>query len=490
MSERVLEQKKSPFKKLYMSKKDNILIIGAGLCGSLLALRMAQRGYKVTLIEKRPDLRKVTQDAGRSINLALSDRGLRGLRLAGVESEAKEQCIPMHGRMIHDKVGNTFLSKYSGRKNEFINSISRPGLNMMLLDAAEKMPNVSLVFDHGCENIDLENASATFKNYKTGALVTFQGDILLGTDGAGSVVRKGMFNNRNFLFSFSQDWLTHGYKELTIPASDDGGYKTEKNALHIWPRGKDMLIALPNMDGSFTVTLFLPYSDSDYCFENLITPEKVQEYFQKEFPDALALMPNLTEEFFENPTGPLGTIKCSPWNSFGKSLLLGDAAHAIVPFYGQGMNASFEDVVVFDEVLEKFEDKLLTGEADWKKIFQEYERGRKKDTDAIADLAVDNFHEMKEHTATELFQQKRTLETAFEAEFPDEYYSKYSMVTFNENISYNEAMKRGRAQDKAILNLIDDGKLPETMPLNTKLDLVLKITKEMLHDNAVLGKLK
>ncbi|MFT5641637.1 MAG: kynurenine 3-monooxygenase [Cyclobacteriaceae bacterium] len=473
-----------------MSKKDSILIIGAGLCGSLLALRMAQRGYKVTLVEKRPDLRTVEQGAGRSINLSLSDRGLRGLRLAGVEAEAKEQCIPMTGRMIHDKQGNTFLSKYSGRENEFINSISRPGLNMMLLDAAEKMPNVSLVFDHGCEDIDLENASATFKSYKTGALVTFKGDILLGTDGAGSVVRRSMFNNRSFLFSFSQDWLTHGYKELTIPAADNGGYRTYKNALHIWPRGEDMLIALPNMDGSFTVTLFLPYADSNYCFENLTTPEKVQEYFEKEFPDTLALMPNLTKEFFENPTGPLGTIKCSPWNSFGKSLILGDAAHAIVPFYGQGMNASFEDVVVFDEVLEKFEDKLLSGEADWKKMFQEYEKERKKDTDAIADLAVDNFHEMKEHTASDLFQLKRKLETAFEAEFPDEYYSKYSMVTFNENISYNEAMIRGRAQDKAILNLIDDGKLPETMPLNEKLILVKRTTEEILDDNAVLGKLK
>jgi kynurenine 3-monooxygenase len=299
-----------------------------------------------------------------------------------------------------------------------------------------------------------------------------------------------MFNNRNFLFSFSQDWLTHGYKELTIPAADNGGYRTYKNALHIWPRGEDMLIALPNMDGSFTVTLFLPYADSNYCFENLTTPEKVQEYFEKEFPDTLALMPNLTKEFFENPTGPLGTIKCSPWNSFGKSLILGDAAHAIVPFYGQGMNASFEDVVVFDEVLEKFEDKLLSGEADWKKMFQEYEKERKKDTDAIADLAVDNFHEMKEHTASDLFQLKRKLETAFEAEFPDEYYSKYSMVTFNENISYNEAMIRGRAQDKAILNLIDDGKLPETMPLNEKLILVKRTTEEILDDNAVLGKLK
>jgi kynurenine 3-monooxygenase len=472
-----------------MKKKDNILIIGAGLCGSLLALRMAQRGFQITLIEKRPDLRKVEQNAGRSINLALSNRGLRGLRLAGVEGEAKKQCIPMHGRMIHDKEGNTFLSKYSGRKDEYINSISRPGLNMLLLDAAEKMPNVTLIFNHGCKSVDLENASATFKNYETGAETKLSGDVLIGTDGAGSAVRKSMFDHKKFLFSFSQDWLTHGYKELTIPAAIGGGYRTEKNALHIWPRGEDMLIALPNMDGSFTVTLFLPYKNSEYCFENLDSPERVEEYFRKEFPDALALMPNLIEVYFENPIGPLGTIKCSPWNSYGKTLLLGDAAHAIVPFYGQGMNASFEDVVVFDEILDTLEGFLPTGETAWEKVFYEYEKARKKDTDAIADLAVDNFHEMKEHTASELFQKKRKLETAFEAEFPKEYYSKYSLVTFNEAIPYEEAMKRGRAQDKAILNLLADDKLTETMELREKLTLVIRETEDILHDDAVVGNL-
>jgi kynurenine 3-monooxygenase len=292
-----------------------------------------------------------------------------------------------------------------------------------------------------------------------------------------------MFNYKKFLFSFSQDWLTHGYKELEIPAANNGDYRTEKDALHIWPRGEDMLIALPNLDGSFTVTLFLPYSNSEYCFDTLTTPEKVVEYFKKEFPDALTLMPSLAEEFFKNPTGPLGTIKCSPWSCFGKTLLLGDAAHAIVPFYGQGMNASFEDVVVFDEILDTFK-------GDWKTVFYEYEKARKKDTDAIANLAVDNFHEMKEHTASPLFQQKRKLETAFEAEFPLEYYSKYSLVTFNENITYYEAMKRGRAQDKAILNLLEDGKLPEKMPLREKLNLINKETKEILHDDAIVTNLK
>ena len=465
--------------------KEHLLIIGAGLCGSLLALRMAQRGYRITLIEKRPDLRDVTQDAGRSINLALSDRGLKGLRLAGVEAAALELCIPMLGRMIHDKEGNTFLSKYSGREQEHINSISRPGLNMMLLDAAEAMPNVEIVFNKGCQQVDLEQATATFKDYISQQEITYQGDLILGTDGAGSVVRRNMFNHKKFLFSFSQEWLTHGYKEITIPAAKDGGYRTEKGALHIWPRGEDMLIALPNLDGSFTVTLFLPYSNSDFCFDNLTTPEMVMKYFNQEYPDAVALMPELVKEFFENPTGPLGTIRCSPWNSYGKTLILGDAAHAIVPFYGQGMNASFEDVVVFDEVLDSMERQ----DTNWKEVFHAYEQARKKDTDAIATLAVDNFHEMKEHTASPLFQQKRKLETAFEAEFPKEYYSKYSLVTFNEHITYSEALQKGRAQDKAILNLISDGAIKESMTLREKLEAVQKETKNILHDDAVAGNL-
>ena len=466
---------------------NNILIIGAGLCGSLLALRMAQRGFKVTLVEKRPDLRKVTQDAGRSINLALSDRGLRGLRLAGVEEKAKKLCIPMNGRMIHDKAGNTFLSPYSGRKDEYINSISRPGLNMLLLDEAEKMPNVQLIFNHACEEVDLENASATFRDFNSKKETRIIADVIFGTDGAGSVVRKNMFESHKFLFSFSQQWLSHGYKELEIPATENNGYRTFKNALHIWPRGEDMLIALPNLDGSFTVTLFLPYENSEYCFANLTSPELVHEYFNKEFPDVVEMIPNLADEFFTNPIGPLGTVKCSPWNAFGKVLLLGDAAHAIVPFYGQGMNASFEDVVVFDEILEKYVPSQPSQRegVNWEMIFKEYEALRKKDTDAIADLAVDNFHEMKEHTAMEIFQRKRKLETAFEAEFPEEYYSKYSLVTFKESITYSEALKRGRAQDKAILNLLDDGKIREEMSLKEKLELVKKETEAILHDDEV-----
>jgi kynurenine 3-monooxygenase len=462
-------------------KKDTILIIGAGLCGSLLALRLGQRGYQVTLVEKRPDLRKEKLDAGRSINLAFSDRGVKAMRLVGLEKNVLELCIPMLGRMIHDKEGNTFLSPYSGRNHEYINSISRPGLNALLLDAAEQLPNVTLLFNQHCLGVDFSKTEAVFKDYKTGKHKTITADVIFGADGAGSAVRNSMFINKDIRLSFCINWLSHSYKELTIQATPEGDYKMADNALHIWPRGENMLIALPNLDGSFTVTLFLAHQTGLVNFKKLDTPQKVTQYFKETYPDALALMPNLAKEFFEHPTGNLGTVKCYPWKA-NKTLLIGDAAHAIVPFYGQGMNASFEDVVVLDTFIEKY-----TG--DWDTIFEAYQKERKKDTDAIADLALDNFEEMKDHTANKLFQQKRKLEIAFESHFPKKYSSKYSLVTFNEEIPYSEAMKKGRAQDKAILNLIHDGKLPDNMPLEEKLKKVIEETNNILHDDEIVENL-
>ena len=464
------------------TKNQTILIIGAGLCGSLLAIRMAQRGYHVQLIEKRPDLRKHDIGAGRSINLAFSDRGMKGMKLVGLEEKVKQLCIPMYGRMIHDLEGNTFLSRYSGREKEYINSISRTGLNGLLLDEAETMDNITMIFNHSCKKVNLEEGTVVFIDEENQREVLLKGDVVIGTDGAGSVLRQSMYLNKKFLFSFSQNFLTHGYKELSFPPATDGGFLTEKGALHIWPRGENMLIALPNLDGSFTVTLFLAWDGGEYNFNNLTTPERVTEYFEKFYPDALQLMPHLATEFFENPTGALGTVKCYPWSSYGKTLLMGDAAHAIVPFYGQGMNASFEDVVVFDEILNKHE-------GDWQKVFTEYEKVRKKDTDAIADLALDNFHEMKSHTASALFQEKRKLETAFEKEFPMEYSSKYSLVTFNEEIPYAEAMRRGRAQDKAILNLLANGKINLDEPLSNTLTLVKRETERILIDESITNQL-
>lgn len=465
-----------------MRKQQNIIIIGAGLCGSLLALRLGQRGFNVNLYEMRPDLRKVDISAGRSINLALSDRGLKAMRLVGVEDQVKKLCIPMNGRLLHAIDGNTVLAPYSGREDEFINSISRGDLNALLLDEAETYQNVSIHFNKKCKSVDFENTTALFEDYKTKETFVEDADIIIATDGAGSALRKSYFLGKKFLFSFSQDWLTHGYKELSILPAANGGYQTYKNALHIWGRDSFMLIALPNLDGSFTVTLFLSFDEGDYNFGNLTTPEKVLEFFEKYFKDALALMPNLIDDFFTNPTAPLGTVKCSPWYYKGNTLLMGDAAHAIVPFYGQGMNASFEDVVEFDKALDKGQPN---SEEAWEAIFKAYQTHRKKDTDAIADLAIDNFHEMKGHVNNVIFREKRNLEMALEKNFPNEYSSKYSLVTFNEDIGYREAMLRGRAQDKVILNMLADKELDLNDNLKTNLEKVKTATEEILEDDRV-----
>ncbi|MDO6813540.1 FAD-dependent oxidoreductase [Tenacibaculum soleae] len=468
-----------------MNKKDNILIIGAGLCGSLLALRLAQRGYKVAVYESRPDLRTTDISAGRSINLALSDRGFKALRLCGVEEKAREICIPMYGRLIHDSKGNTFASNYSGREGEYINSISRGDLNGILLTEAEKHENVTIHFNKKCSSVDIENTIAHFKDYKTKEEFSINADVIFGTDGAGSILRKSYYLERKFLFSYSQNYLSHGYKELEIPADALGNHQISKEHLHIWPRGEYMLIALPNMDGSFTVTLFLSYDEGEYNFNNLTSEEKITSFFETQFPDALALIPSIKDEFLNNPTGALGTVKCSPWHYQNKTILMGDAAHAIVPFYGQGMNASFEDITVFDEILSHFERSREI--EDWETVFKRYEKVRKEDTDAIADLAIDNFHEMKDHVANPIFKEKRKLEMTLEENFPSAYFSKYSMVTFNENISYAEAMKKGRAQDKALLNMVAHHDLDAITDLKEVLKKVQEETNEILEEDKIAG---
>ena len=446
-----------------MNKKEKILIVGAGLCGSMLALRMAQRGYQVVVYESRSDLRKSDISAGRSINLALSNRGLKALRMAGVEEKARELCIPMKGRLMHDAASNTFESNYSGRQGEFINSISRGDLNGLLLTEAEKYSNVKIHFNTRCLEIDIETKIASFQSIDSEKQFTVQADVIFGTDGAGSSLRKS-YEKQFPEFSVTQDFLTHGYKELEIPADKNGNHVISKEHLHIWPRGDYMLIALPNMDGSFTVTLFLSYSEGLYNFDNLVTEEKIIEFFKKDFPDALSLIPDVLKEFENNPTGKLGTIKCYPWSYKGNTLLLGDSSHAIVPFYGQGMNASFEDVYVFDNVLNQFE-------GDWSTVFSEFQKQRKIDTDAIADLAIDNYYEMRDHVANPLFKEKRIVEMNLEKYFPTEYFSKYSLVTFNEYIGYHEAMTKGRAQDKVLLKMAEN-------PIYSS---SLKMSKELMN---------
>ena len=424
-----------------MDKK--VIIVGAGLCGSLLALRLAQRDFEVTLYEKRSDMRKASTAAGRSINLALSSRGLLALERVGIKEEILEECIPMTGRMIHPLGGEAFLSPYSGRSEDYINSVSRSGLNARLLDEAEKLNNIQIKFDCAVKKVDLESASISY--VELGETKEDKGTIVIGTDGAGSVVRKSMMaRTTKLLFNYSQDFLRHGYKELSIHPTGAGDWKIHKEALHIWPRGHFMIIALPNLDGSFTLTMFHPYG-SDIGFNALKTKEQLQEFFESYFPTLLPYIPQYQEEYFENPVGTLGTIKCYPWQANGKVLIMGDASHAIVPFYGQGMNASFEDVRVFDDLLNEYGD-------DWNNVFNKFQNQRVDNANAIADLAIDNFYEMRDKVDDVPFMRKRKLEMKLEQQFP-EYYSKYSLVTFKPEMPYGDAMELGRKQDDLLLTI-------------------------------------
>ena len=424
-------------------KQEKIIIVGAGLCGTLLAIRMAQRGFKVSLYERRPDMRGNEVDAGRSINLALSARGLMALDSVGLKETILKECIPMRGRMIHPVDAQPFLSPYSGRPEDYINSVSRPGLNMALLNEAEKRPEIDIHFDTKIVEVDLEAAKVAY--FKDGDKHFDEGSIVIGTDGAGSIVRRSMMSKTTeLLFNYSQDFLRHGYKELSILPDANGAWKIHKEALHIWPRGSFMIIALPNLDGSFTLTMFHPF-DGEVGFNNLTTKQKVQDFFEEYYPTLLPYIPHYQEEFFENPVGTLGTIKCYPWQAYGKTLIMGDASHAIVPFYGQGMNASLEDVRIFDEILEKEGPR-------WEKVFTSFQDARHANANAIADLAIDNFYEMRDHVDDVNFMRKRQIEMQLEQQYPD-YYSKYSLVTFKPALPYANAMKLGRMQDKLLLEL-------------------------------------
>jgi kynurenine 3-monooxygenase len=456
------------------SSEQSVIVIGAGLAGSLLSIFLARRGMQVTVFEARQDMRRAQVAAGRSINLALSDRGIAALRQVGMDEYMLAEAVPMYGRMIHSPAGEQKLLPYSGRKGEYINSVSRAGLNIALMNEAEKYPNVQIVFNERCTGFDLASGEVSF-----GSGRTMRADTVIATDGAGSAVRDAMEAGLP-RFEISQVFLEHGYKELHIPSQNhlrergdtntspstlaalggDDLFAIEKNALHIWPRHKFMMIALPNFDGSFTCTLFLAHRSGppelagghDTAFEMLKDEAAVLEFFQREFADAVPLMPTLVEDFFENPTGSLGTIKCWPWNVDGKALLLGDAAHAVVPFYGQGMNCAFEDVRVLDGLIE-------THGPDWAAVYEEYGRLRKENTDAIADMAEENFYEMRDATADPVFQRKRELETRLEQTFPD-YFSKYSMVTFREDLPYSFAKRKGNAQDAVLMKIA--GEHPDT----------------------------
>ena len=369
--------------------KKSVTIVGAGLVGSLLSIYLSKRGYKVNVFERRADMRLETMSAGRSINLALSDRGWRGLEGVGIADDIKKISIPMYGRFIHHKDGTNAYQPY-GKDNQAIYSVSRADINMKLMDLAEQQENVNIQFNKKCTLINRKDLAITFEDNLTKETSNSSADLLFGADGAFASSRLSI-QLQSDRFEYNQHYIDCGYKELIIPAGKNGEFLLDKNALHIWPRGSFMMIALPNPDGNFTCTLFLPF-EGEKSFFNLKTDKQVEEFFKSEFSDAFTLMPTLISDFKTNATASLVTVKCSPWVFDNKIGLIGDAAHAIVPFYGQGMNCGFEDCVVLNELIEKHND-------DWDIIFPEYEQLRKPDGDAIADLAIANFVEMRDKTA-------------------------------------------------------------------------------------------
>ncbi len=415
--------------------KKNVTIIGAGLVGSLLAIYLVRRGYKVKVFERRGDMRRSDMIGGRSINLALSDRGIRALEEVGIMEEIRKICIPMHGRYIHNADGSNAFQVY-GKEGQFINSVSRGDLNRKLMHLAEAS-GAELNFHHNCKQIDWKERCIEFENRDAeSVLVNFQ--VLFGSDGAYSAARlqHQLHHDR---FQYDQYYIDFGYKELTISPAEDGSFRMEKNALHIWPRGNYMLIALPNIDGSFTCTLFFPF-EGDPSFATLTDADKLNHFFKNNFADALELMPTLAKDFFNNPTSSLVTIRCFPWVREDHFALIGDAAHAIVPFFGQGMNCGFEDCAVLDGLINKHDH-------DWKNILSEYQSLRKPDGDAIAELALNNFVEMRDKVADTRFLQQKKIEARLHQLSPDKWIPAYSQVTFSPGIRYSEALNRGKKQD-------------------------------------------
>jgi len=419
---------------------DSVLVAGGGLAGSLMALYLAQRGYGVDVYEYRHDMRKGGAAGGRSINLALSERGLNALRAVGLEDRIRELCIPMHGRMIHDIDGGTHLQPY-GKEGQFINSVSRQLLNEILMDAAEDHERVDFHFRKRCMGFTRATGSVRFKDLDTDELTNVLPKVTIGADGAFSALRYRMQTTGSF--QYQQDFASHGYKELTIPPKDDGTWRLEKNALHIWPRQDFMMIALPNLDGSFTCTLFMAYEGGPESFAALKTPEDVQRFYETWFPDAIPHLTKLTEEFFDNPTGSLVTIRCTPYNYEDKVLLIGDAAHAIVPFYGQGMNAAFEDCFELDRLVDKHG-------GDWATILRAFSEERKPNADAIADLALYNYIEMRDLVQDRWFLFKKKLHGKLHELFPTTWIPLYTMVTFT-TIPYADAKARAARQDELLV---------------------------------------
>jgi kynurenine 3-monooxygenase len=430
------------------SNPEHHAVIGAGLVGSLLGLMLAQRGYKVTIYDRRSDPRKGKALEGRSINLALSDRGWKALEKAGVADRVRKIALPVKGRRMHDHSGNETFQVY-GVGDQCIYSVSRSRLNLILVEAAEENSSLEVKFDHistGYEIDDQDKVKGVKLYFKNQNAILH--DRIFGADGAFSVIREKMTHTNRF--DFAQKYLPHGYKEIHMSPNSDGGFRMAKDGLHIWPRGKFMLMALPNPGGSFTCTLFAPF-EGEESFDNIKSDEDVREFFERHFPDALPHLPKLIEDWNTNPVSSLCNIKCYPWNISSRVAIIGDAAHAIVPFFGQGMNSGFEDCTILSSLIDK---SVPTSESDWKAILDEYTRSRKPDGDAILDLALHNYIVMRDKTANPKFLLQKRIEARISAQHPDRWKPLYTLVTFS-HIPYSEAWAKGEVQ-QAVMNEIMD----------------------------------
>jgi kynurenine 3-monooxygenase len=422
-----------------------ITISGAGLVGSLLSVLLGQRGYEVTIYERRPDTRSNTEDSGRSINLALSSRGIHALKMAGLMDDVKKLLIPMRGRMLHFQDGTQEFSPYGQRPHEVIYSVSRRDLNELMVTAAVKAKPVNVVFEHQLESVDFQSSQLTMLDLKTNTMVEQDFDLLIGADGAGSRVRRALIEKTNG--QSDSQFLDHDYKELEIPAGDSGSWQIEKEALHVWPRGGYMLIALPNQDGSFTVTLFMPKTGEN-SFESLQNEADVTKFFNEHFADAVKLIPDLATDYANNAQGRLGTLRCSPWFVDDQCLIMGDASHAIVPFHGQGMNSGFEDCSELIRLLDLHDEN-------WETVIKEFDRIRKPNAEAIADMALENYVTMRSSVSDPKFQLKKEIGFKLEKRFPDRFVPRYSMVMFH-LLPYASAFERGKVQ-QAILDELVQG---------------------------------
>jgi kynurenine 3-monooxygenase len=409
-------------------------VVGAGLAGALLACYLGRAGRQVEVHEKRPDPRQGPAEGGRSINLALSVRGIHALREVDLAEDVLAESVLMRGRMIHARDGALSFQPYGKDDTEALRSVSRAGLNRLLVKSAAGHPSVRLFFNRRCAGLDPRLGAVDFVDETTGTSARAEAEAVIGADGAYSVVRAWMQKREGF--NYSQDYLGHGYKELTIPAGPGGAFRMDPNALHIWPRGNFMMIALPNLDGSFTCTLFWPFEGPN-SFARLNAEAEVLAFFREQFPDAMPLIPQLAHEFLTNPTGAMVTVRCRPW-SVGRAVLVGDACHAVVPFLGQGMNAAFEDCTVLYRCLVEHGWR-------WEMAFARYEALRKEHADALADLCVANFVEMRDRVGSPWFILRKRLAVLLHALLPRWYLPLYTMIEFT-RIPYADAVRRARAQ--------------------------------------------